>query len=268
MLVAVLALAGAASPAGAVVAKVGARGYGVTPINSADESRLIAANRSRAAQARPFDEPPFGGSELENAENGPVMHSATTHVIYWDPGSQFTTTTKGIVGNFFTDVAGDSGLATNTFAIAGQYTDSSGHAAYSSTFAGALVDTHAYPTSGDCTVPNEVDKGPPYTRCLFDSQLQGELSSFIAEHALPKGPTQLYFVLLPHNVATCFNETKEEEEIFGKICSNNFFCAYHSWISPEAERDHLRRHPVLPDGHRIREGLPGRRQRETPAPQR
>lgn len=267
MLVAVLALAGAASPAGAVVAKVGARGYGVTPINSADESRLIAANRSRAAQARPFDEPPFGGSELENAENGPVMHSATTHVIYWDPGSQFTTTTKGIVGNFFTDVAGDSGLATNTFAIAGQYTDSSGHAAYSSTFAGALVDTHAYPTSGDCTVPNEVDKGPPYTRCLFDSQLQGELSSFIAEHALPKGPTQLYFVLLPHNVATCFNETKEERNLRQDLFEQ-LLLRLPQLDQPGAERDHLRRHPVLPDGHRIREGLPGRRQRETPAPQR
>jgi PKD repeat protein len=118
-------------------------------------------------------------------------------------------------------------LASNVFAIAGQYTDSTGHAAYASTFAGALVDSHAYPKTGNCTVPNEVDKGP-YAACLFDKQLQEELSSFIAENSLPKGPTQLYFVLLPHNVATCLPEVLGGKQ----VCSNNFYCAYHSYISP------------------------------------
>jgi hypothetical protein len=228
-----LMLAAGATPATAVVAKIGGHGYGITPINHAIEAELVGAYREQhpskaRAAARAFDEPPFGGSELENVEDGPVMHSATTHVIYWDPPtSQFTSTTKGIVGGFFGDPAHDSGLATNVFAIAGQYTDSTGHAAYDSTFAGALVDTHAYPTTGNCTVPNEVDKGP-YAACLFDKQLQEELSNFIAENSLPKGPTQLYFVLLPHNVATCLPEV-----VGGKqVCSNNFYCAYHSYISP------------------------------------
>ncbi len=228
-----LMLSTGATPATAVVAKIGGHGYGITPINDAVEAKLVGAYReqhqSRArATARAFDEPPFGGSELENVEDGPVMHGATTHVIYWDPPtSQFTGTTKGIVESFFGDVAHDSGLPTNVFAVAGQYTDSTGHAAYDSTFAGALVDSHAYPKTENCTVPNEVDKGP-YAACLFDKQLQEELSTFIAENSLPKGPTQLYFVLLPHNVATCLPEVVEGKQ----VCSNNFYCAYHSYISP------------------------------------
>lgn len=230
----VLLLAVGATPADAVVAKIGGHGYGIAPMNSAAEESLVGAYRaqhSAAARggAHAFDEAPFGGTQLFNAEDGPVMHSATTHVIFWDPPtSQFTATTKTIVGNFFTDVAHDSGLPTNVFPIAGQYTDSVGHAAYSSTFGGALVDTHAYPTTGNCTTPNEVDKGPPYTRCLFDKQLQEELTTVIAENGLPKGPTQLYFVLLPHNVATCLPEKFEGKQ----VCSNNFYCAYHSYISP------------------------------------
>ena len=230
--VSALLLAMGATPAGAVVAKIGGHGYGIAPMNSAAKESLVGAYRaqhSAAARggAHAFDEAPFGGSLLES-EGGPVMHSATTHVIYWDPPtSQFTATTKTIVENFFTDVAHDSGLPTNVFPIAGQYTDSTGNAAYSSTFGGALVDTHAYPTTGNCTTPNEVDKGP-YATCLFDKQLQEELSTVISENGLPKGPTQLYFVLLPHNVATCLPET-----IGGKqVCSNNFYCAYHSYISP------------------------------------
>jgi PKD domain len=227
-----IALLAAAVPARAIVASIRGHGYGITPINGAAEANLVAAYRAEHAvaghaSARVFDEPPFGGSPLES-EGGPVMHSSTTHVIYWDPPtSQFTTTTRGIVDSFFTNVAHDSGLPTNVFPIAGQYTDSTGHAAYSSTFEGALVDTHEYPTTGNCTVPNEADEGP-YAKCLFDEQLREELSTVIGEHGLPKGPTQLYFVLLPHNVATCMELVIEGKQ----VCSNNFFCAYHSYISP------------------------------------
>lgn len=221
----------ATASAGAVVTRAGGHGYGVTPIGGAAETTLTAAYRSRTSGTRArvhrADEPPFGGSELENLENGPVMHKVTTHVIYWDPGSQFTSTTKGIVQGFLADVAHDSGQATNTFAVAGQYTDSTGHAAYDSTFGGALVDTHAYPTTGNCTPPLGVDEGP-YTRCIFDGQLQNELTSFIEAEGLPRGSQQLYFVLFPHDIATCL-----EEEIEGEpVCSNNFYCAYHSSIEP------------------------------------
>jgi hypothetical protein len=228
-----LVLVAGAAPAGAVVAKLGAHGYGVTPISSTDEASLSRAYRAQRAAARPsavrgLDEPPFGGSLLENVEGGPVMHSVTTHVIYWDPPtSQFTAESKAIISNFFTDVAHDSGQATNTWGVAAQYTDSTANAAYKSTFAGAIVDSNAYPTSENCTTPNEVDKGP-YVACLFDEQIQEQLSTFISAEGLPKGPSQLYFVMLPHNVASCLPEVLAGKQ----VCSNNFFCAYHSWISP------------------------------------
>jgi PKD repeat protein len=233
-----VALSLSVPPAGAVVARIGGRGYGVTPIKGVDASSMVGAYRSRRALrlsgpagARNFDGAPLGGGPLEYL-GGPVMHSANTHVIYWDRGEEFKATTKGIINGFFTNVAHDSGLASNVFAVAGQYSDTTGNAAYSSTFEGALADTHEYPTTGNCTVPNEVDKGP-YAKCLFDSQLQTELSRFINEQSLPKGPTQLYFLLLPHSVATCLPELFKGKQ----VCSNNFFCAYHSYISPSTANE-------------------------------
>jgi len=154
------------------------------------------------------------------------MHSVTTHVIYWDPSGEFTATTKEIIHKFFADVAHDSGLASNVFGIAGQYGDGSGHALYSSVFGTEATDATAYPAIG-CAIPKEGDSGPPYTHCVTDAQLQSELAAYVAAHSLPRGPTQQYFVLLPHRVVTCL---PVEEGIHP--CSNNFFCAYHSAVSP------------------------------------
>jgi hypothetical protein len=68
---------------------------------------------------------------------------------------------------------------------------------------------------------------------MLDEQLQEELSRFITAEKLPVGPTQLYFLLLPHKVATCFEEDVEfEPGVFEQACSNNVFCAYHSYIQP------------------------------------
>jgi hypothetical protein len=241
LLALLISLAAAATPADAIVAKIGGHGYGITPINGAGEDELAARYEAEHAEglqigplAHRYDVGPSGGTQLFNAEDGPVMHSATTHVIYWDPSKEFTTTTKGIVDGFFGNVAHDSGLPTNVFAIAGQYTDSTGHAAYSSTSAAPKTDTENYPT-GECTAPNGffADPGPPYTECLLDGQLQAELSRFIAAEKLPVGPTQLYFLLLPHKVATCFEEEVEfEPGVFEQACSNNVFCAYHGYIEP------------------------------------
>jgi PKD repeat protein len=222
---AVLPSAFRASPAGAIVATVGGHGYGVTPMRGVNPMSIAGAYRAPSSLGRSpapgthrFDEAPNGGGALID-EGGPVMESNTTHVIYWDPNKEFTAATRGVVNKFFTDVAHDSGKATNVFAVDAQY-----GSAYKSTYAGEATDSDAYPSSGDCTVPVEADAGPPYTTCLYDSQLQSELSEYITAHSLPTGPTQLYFLLLPHKVVTCFEG--------GTECSNNVFCAYHSYINP------------------------------------
>lgn len=223
----VVALAAGVAPAGAVVARIAGHGYGITPLPGVNPATIAGAHWSPGSaashpnRAGNRDEPPNGGGQLLYF-GGPVMHSNTTHVIYWDPNKEFKPTTTGIINTFFTNVAHDSGLANNVFAVDAQYTDATGHAAYSSTFGGARVDEDPYPTSG-CTVPAEGDQGPPYTKCLMDEQLQEELGTFITSNKLPAGPNQLYFLLLPHKVVTCF----PEEE-----CSNNVFCAYHSYIEP------------------------------------
>lgn len=231
-----LMLALDAVPAGAVVAKIGGHGFGLTPVKGLHLGAIPGARntapgaRTKASAApRRFDEPPGGGGPLLY-HGGPVMHSTETHVIYWDPNSEFSTSAKEVISQFFTSVAHDSGLASNVFGIAGQYTDTTGNAAYSSKFASEEVDADSYPTTGTCTSPSGsfADPGPPYTKCLYDEQLQQELSSYIKNHSLPKGSNQLYFLLLPHKVVTCFKEKVEGEE----ACSNNVFCAYHSYINP------------------------------------
>jgi PKD repeat protein len=224
-----------------VVAKIGGHGYGITPIKGISETNLAGGYQAQHAErlsagplTRRYDAGPSGGTQLLNIENGPVMHSATTHVIYWDPKEEFTSTTASIVDGFFSHVAQDSGLSTNVFGVAGQYTDSTGHAAYSSASTVSRIDREEYPPS-ECTAPSGefADPGPPYTECLLDEQLQGELARFITAEKLPAGPTQLYFILLPHRVVTCLEEEVEPEPgVFEQACSNNTFCAYHSYIEP------------------------------------
>jgi len=223
---ATLALSLGATSANAIVATVGGHGYGVTPIAGVNPASIAGAYRapgsfgaSGPAGARGFDEAPEGGKPLID-NGGPVMSTNTTHVVYWDPSGEFTATTKAIIHKFFTDVAHDSGLASNVFGVDGQY-----GAAYSSSYGGESTDADAYPSSGNCSVPSGggADAGPPYTTCLYDSQLQTELSAYIEAEKLPTGPTQLYFILLPHKVVTCFGAGE---------CSNNIFCAYHSYIGP------------------------------------
>ena len=233
-----LVLVAGAAPAGAVVANIGGHGYGVAPINGVNATGVSGADGSGrlgrslySTGAGNFDEPPQGGGQLLY-HGGPVMHSTTTHVVYWDPSKEFSATTRGIIDGFFSNVARDSGRASNVFGVTGQYTDGSGNAAYNATFGGSRVDEAAYPSAEICTAPTGADEGPPYTKCLLDSQLRTQLMTFIANERLPRGPSQLYFVLLPHKVATCFDETPEEEIEFGKICSNNVFCAYHGAIEP------------------------------------
>lgn len=237
----IIAMCAGASPARAVVAKIGGRGYGITPITAANETSLASGFQAQHADrlsagplTRRYDAGPSGGTQLVNIENGPVMHSATTHVIYWDPNEEFTSTTTSIVDGFFSRVAQDSGLSTNVFGVAGQYTDATGHAAYSSASTVSRVDREEYPP-GECIAPSGefADPGPPYTECLLDEQLQGELTRFITAEKLPTGPTQLYFILLPHRVVTCLEEELEPEPgVFEQACSNNTFCAYHSYIEP------------------------------------
>ena len=80
---------------------------------------------------------------------GPVLHTNTTYAIYWVPaGYSVDATYVSTINGFFANVAKASGTTSNVYWSDSQYTDSTGKAAYSSTFGGSFVDTHAFPASG------------------------------------------------------------------------------------------------------------------------
>lgn len=148
---------------------------------------------------------------------GPVMSSNTNYTFYWSPTGTAAYPagyTTG-VNRYFEDLAHDSGGIQNVDSVATQYNDASGaSAAYSSKFAGQLVDTDPYPVNGCTRAP----------KCLTDEQIRTELAKYIGEHGLPTDLGHEYFVLTPSGVESCF-------EPAGGACSANSskpaYCAYH-----------------------------------------
>jgi PKD repeat protein len=214
-----LALCAGAAPASAIIAKIAGHAYGITPIQGVSSASIPGAYKapaSRAAGTGGVRKYAAGGALISHG--GPVMHSVKTHAVYWEPppSKELTATTKGIINRFFADVAHDSGLSSNVFGVAGQYTDATGNAAYSSSFEGERVDIEPYPANG-CEVP------AGYSRCLLDEQVTEQLSAYIEKNKLPTGPAQQYFVIFPHKVVTCFPKVALKSQ----ACSSNVFCAYH-----------------------------------------
>jgi len=163
-------------------------------------------------------------------QGGPVLHSSNPYVIFWAPGAETNPPAwQSLIKRYFTDVAADSHNATNVYAVARQYTDSSGFADYQQTFDPAsqvVQDADPYPATDATNCA-----GSPFTTCLTDAQLQAEVSSVIAADGLPSdGPTSsgelpdgapIYFVVLPSDVDVCFADGSG-------TCASNDFCAYHS----------------------------------------
>ncbi len=167
---------------------------------------------------------PLSSNGNMDYNGGPVVHSMAPYIIYWDPSGTLTSTTKSLIARYFTDVAHDSGLATNVYGVLRQYTDSTGFANYQQTFSSSQVinDSQPYPTTGNCTVTSG-----SFPTCLTDAQLQAEIDRLISANGLPTDGTnssQLppnapqYYVVLPPDVNECQS---------GTTCGSNAFCAYH-----------------------------------------
>jgi hypothetical protein len=144
---------------------------------------------------------------------GPVMNTNTTYAIYWQPaGSTMQSGYSTLIDQFFTDVAADSGLTTNVYYAATQYSDGGGNVQYQSTFGGSYTDTTPLPAS-KCT--------DSYTSiCLTDQQLRAELQKDIAANGWPTGPSVEFFLFTAKGVGSCT----------GSSCAFGNFCGYHSWI--------------------------------------
>jgi PKD repeat protein len=221
-----------AAGAGAVVVR-GAAGqiFGVTPAQGVRPGSLpgaLTASPRRSADGTP----PAGSLEYHG---GPVLHASAPYIVYWDPTggpNPIPWRTKSLITRYFTDLAADSGMATNVFAVARQYTDTTGFADYRQVFNPAtqvINDTQPYPSAGQCAEVNATA-----TQCVTDTQIQNELERLITSQSLPKGLSgtpPIYFVVLPSYVNECITFGGATECSDGSASN---FCAYHSF-SPTAD---------------------------------
>jgi hypothetical protein len=178
------------------------------------------------------------GRTFQNSAGHPVLHSAATYVIYWDPEDLYRGEWQHLIDGFLANVGAEPGVLTNVFATDEQYTDASGKPAVDSfPYRGAYTDTSPYPTA-TCTDPNPLSVGA--VTCLTDAQIRSQLQTYLTQHALPTGMGTIYYLLTPPGVAVCLDAGGE-----GGHCSDhtgsiaeattsykNSFCSYHSDISP------------------------------------
>lgn len=162
---------------------------------------------------------PSGKRPLEY-HGGPVMPSNSNYALFWDPSGTSGYPAGYIAGidRYFEDLAHDSGGEQNTDSVLVQYHDSAGQAAsYSSSFAGALIDTDPYPANGCSAAP----------KCLTDEQIRTEIKKYVEAEKLPTDLEHEYFLLTPEGVESCI-------EAAGHACSAGSkhpeYCSYHSYI--------------------------------------
>jgi hypothetical protein len=178
-----------------------------------------ATHAPRVPQAHTADTNlPYGG--------GRVMHSNRTHLIFWEPagsGLGFDSSYVSLLEGFLRNVAADSHKPTNVYGLSGQYTDASGAAAYSSSYAGAIMDKDALPGKG-CTEPAA---GPPgWNRCVNDLQVVSEIAHVLAAHRLPTGGRDIYFLVTPNGLGSCFGPGPDNCALGGAVATG--YCGYHN----------------------------------------
>ena len=152
---------------------------------------------------------PTAGYGQLSYHGGSVMTTNTTYAIYWDPAGVLSAGYKGLIQQYFQDVAADSGRTTNVYYTETQYSGIQ----YKSTWGRALVDTDPYPANG-CS-----DSATPV--CISDAQLQSELTKFVSANNLPTGTTTEYFVFTAPNIGSCLGSAG---------CAYTDYCAYHGSI--------------------------------------
>jgi hypothetical protein len=218
----------AAAPAGAVVTTVNGMTVGVAPRLS--NSYIQGGNPSTYA----------------NPSGDPVLHGTGVYPIFWDPDDEYWSEWQNGLDTYFHNAGAASGSLKSVFAVDTQYTDKSNvPAVYSQTYKGSYVDSHAYPTPG-CTDPepfNPADQipldfgGTPTAVCLTGAQIAKELEAFVAQHNLPKGMGNVYYMLTPPGVTVCLDAGGAtghcSDSLEGSAESyEHSFCSYHAAINP------------------------------------
>jgi hypothetical protein len=139
---------------------------------------------------------------------GKVLRTNKTVAIYWGPASGFASGYDTLIGQYFGDVAHDSGSSANVYSVLNQYYDGTGSISYSSAYNGAVYDTSAYPSSG-CS-----DAVSATSICLSDSQFRAEIAKVVTS----PDPDTTYFVFTGRGVGSCYSSSS---------CAFSNYCAYH-----------------------------------------
>jgi PKD domain/Phosphate-induced protein 1 conserved region len=222
------ALALGASPAAALIVKTrsGAR-LGIVPAIHGSVQPLSPGTRTRATACA------SSCAQLVY-HSGPVQHAEKEYLFFWAPsGRSLPSTYRSGLVTFIQEVAGRDYTGTDPFSVAQQYYDLSGPGGakrfvpYAISYAGSVLDTHAYPASG-CSDTDGINSLPV---CLTQAQIVAELSSYITAHSLPTGLGVEYHVITPHGVGSCFDSQNTD-------CSYTSYCGLHTTTTVGG-------HPVL-----------------------
>jgi hypothetical protein len=164
---------------------------------------------------------PFGGPHklglVQGSGNllfhgGPTMTTNKAYAIYWIPaGYSVASGYTSTINQFFGDVAHDSGLTSNVYAVVTQYSGIQ----YGATFGGSVTDTNAYPANGCPLYASGISK------CLTDAQIIGEIDKVINAQGWTRNGTNVFFMFTPHGVGSCFNSSGSQG------CAYTDYCAYH-----------------------------------------
>jgi hypothetical protein len=169
---------------------------------------------------------------------GPVQHASAAFAIFWAPaGFAFPSGYAALVTRYFTDVAHDSYMPSNPYAVSTQYYSGSGTSknfeSYNVALKTVVVDTNAYPKNGCKNYP--LGDGSKSRVCLTHAQIEKKLKAVIAAKNFPTGLGTDYFVFTPQGVASC----SKADEVTTGGCYNplqyNGYCAYHSHVGAGAK---------------------------------
>ncbi len=181
----------------------------------------------------------FGAQDVATGVLTPVTYhggsvmagGVTVHTIFWTGGTNSfqgqptgaPANYQGMVEQFFTDAAHDSGATSNVFSVLPQYAQGQTPGqitpgAYSISYtksSDSILDTNPYPAKADqCASPNNA------AICITDAQVQSEVDRIVqATAGQPRGLHNLWYVFLPAGVDEC---------ITPGVCGTNAFGGYHS----------------------------------------
>ena len=202
------------------------------PLGGSTGSRTLGTPKfhGRPPLYGPTNPPLLGG------QSGPVMGTpsspgqVTVTPIFWEPaGYSFGSDSSGyqsLVEQYIGDLAATAGSQSDVFGALLQLGIANDVQAGT-----PIVDSG--PLSSGCTPDSgaSYSDGSSFSACVTDAQLQTELSNVLSAHGLSEDLANLYVVLLPEGVESCFTSLDGAQR--GSCSTPNSprgFCGYHAYF--------------------------------------